>query len=147
MGRTARPVRLRVPSVGIDASVVPTGANANEIIVPPVSRIGWFDGGPRPGEPGRTILIAHIDSLDGPAAFTGLPDVSPGASVTAVSSDGTERSYEVARTLEVAKTDFAADRVYSPTAHSTLVLITCTGSFDPETGYDDNFIAFARPVA
>ncbi len=142
----APPVRVAVPSVGIHASIVPTGAEANEIVVPPVARVGWFDGGPRPGEPGRTILIAHIDSLDGPAAFTGLPDVAEGASVTVVSADGTRSRYRMSRTLEVPKLDFPADRVYAPTAGSTLVLITCTGAFDPDRGYEDNFIAFARPA-
>ena len=80
-GRAARPVRIKMPSVGIDAAIAPTGADANQIVVPPVHRVGWFRGGPRPGEPGRTILIAHIDSLDGPAAFTGLPTVARGARV------------------------------------------------------------------
>ena len=145
--RAARPVRVRVPSVGIDAAVVPTGANANQIVVPPVHRVGWFRGGPRPGEPGRTILIAHIDSLDGPAAFTGLPDVADGARVTVVGSDGAPHRYRISRTVEIPKPQFPADLVYDPTARSTLVLITCTGAFDPDTGYEDNFIAFASPAS
>ncbi len=146
-GRAARPVRIEVPSVGIDAAIAPTGADASQIVVPPVHRVGWFRGGPRPGEPGRTILIAHIDSLDGPAAFTGLPTVASGARVTVVGSDGTPHRYRISRTVEIPKPQFPADLVYDPTSRSTLVLITCTGAFHPDTGYEDNFIAFAGPVS
>ena len=140
----ARPVKVSVPSVGIDAPVVPTGANASGIVVPPVSRVGWFAAGPRPGEPGRTILIAHIDSVDGPAAFTGLPGIAKGAPITVTSAAGWRLRYRVSRTLQIPKPAFPAARVYAPTKRSTLVLITCTGAFHPDTGYEDNFIVLAN---
>jgi Sortase domain len=142
----ARPVEVSVPSVDIDAQVVPTGANASGIVVPPVSQVGWFKDGPRPGEPGRTILIAHIDSVDGPAAFTGLPGVARGATITVTSTAGWRLRYRVSRTLQVPKPEFPAKRVYAPTKRSTLVLVTCTGAFHPDTGYEDNFIVLANQV-
>ncbi len=145
-GGIARPVEVSVPSVDIDAPVVPTGANSSGIVVPPVSRVGWFEDGPRPGDPGRTILIAHIDSVDGPAAFTGLPGVGRGAMITVRSAAGWRLRYRVSRTLQVPKPQFPAKRVYAPTKRSTLVLVTCTGAFHPDTGYEDNFIALANQV-
>jgi len=144
-GRAAEPVRVTVPSVGIDALVRPVGASAGGIEVPPVDRAGWFRGGPRPGEPGRTIVIGHRDSVAGPAIFADLPAVEAGAVVNVSDSRGRSHRYRVIRSLETSKDAFPAEAVYGRTRRSTIALITCGGPFDAASGhYRDNVIVLAR---
>jgi hypothetical protein len=46
----------------------------------------------------------------------------------------------------VNKRDFPRDAVFGRSQRSVLVLVTCGGAFDPDSGYEDNVIVFARPV-
>jgi hypothetical protein len=143
--RAGKPVRVRVPSVGIDAPVRPVGASSGGIEVPPVDRAGWFRAGPRPGEPGRTVVIGHRDSVAGPAVFAQLPVVEAGAVVSVADSRGQSHSYKVIRSLEASKDAFPAELVYGRTRRSTIALITCGGPFDQASGhYRDNIIILAR---
>ena len=63
-----------------------------ELVVPPVDRVGWVRGGPRPGEPGRTVLIGHRDSQSGAAPFAGLASLRPGRAVVTVARDPRTRT-------------------------------------------------------
>jgi hypothetical protein len=144
--RPAEPARVIIPEVGVDASVVPVGATTDGIEVPPVYEAGWYAEGPRPSEPGRAVVLGHLDSLTGPAAFTQVPQARPGADVTVVDQAGVSHEFEVLRSLEVAKSSFPVAEVYGATRRPSLALITCGGDFDPETGYENNVIVFAREL-
>jgi sortase (surface protein transpeptidase) len=135
-----------IPDVGVDASVVPVGATPDGIEVPPVFEAGWYAEGPRPSEPGRAIVLGHLDSLTGPAAFTQIPQARRGSEVTVVDRAGVSHPFQVLRTLEVAKSSFPADEVYGGTRRPSLALITCGGEFNPVTGYENNVIVFAREL-
>ena len=131
-GRQPPPSLVRVRSRSIDVPVVP---------------VGWVRGGPRPGEPGRTVLIGHRDSATGAAPFAALASLRPGARVVTVGG-GSRHRYRVTAIQQTAKSKFPAARVYSSTRGSTLALITCDGVFDERTdSYVDNLIVYAREVA
>jgi sortase (surface protein transpeptidase) len=144
--RPQPPASIAIPELGLETTVVPVGATPDGIRVPPVFEAGWYRSGPRPGEPGRAIVLGHLDSLDGPAAFTQLPGADPGMEVTVADRDGTTYEFRVLRTLEVAKSSFPSEDVYGSSRRPSLVLITCGGDFDPEEGYENNFIVFAREL-
>lgn len=144
--RPAPPARIQIPDVGIDTTVVPVQATADGIEVPPVYEAGWFDAGPRPSEPGRAIVLGHLDSLSGPAAFTQLPQARPGSDVIVTDEAGVTHTFRVLRTLEIPKSSFPAEEVYGTTRRPGLALITCGGTFDSETGYENNVIVFAREL-
>jgi LPXTG-site transpeptidase (sortase) family protein len=145
-GRQPPPTLVRVRSRSIDVPVVPVGVQAGHLVVPPVDRVGWVRGGPRPGEPGRTVLIGHRDSETGAAPFAALASLRRGARVVAVAR-GVRHRYRVTAIQQIAKARFPAARVYSSTRGSTLALITCDGLFDERTdSYVDNLIVYAREV-
>jgi sortase (surface protein transpeptidase) len=144
--RPSPPARIQIPDVGIDTTVVPVEATDDGIAVPPVYEAGWFDEGPRPSEPGRAIVLGHLDSLSGPAAFTQLPQARPGSDVIVTDEAGVTHTFRVLRTLEIAKSSFPADEVYGATRRPGLALITCGGKFDSDTGYENNVIVFAREL-
>jgi sortase (surface protein transpeptidase) len=113
--------------------------------LPPLTRAGWYENGPRPGEPGRTVIIGHLDTRHGPAAFANLPDASRGDQVVVTDAAGRTHGYRVTRAISVPKRYFPASQVFARTAASTLALITCGGRFDRGSGhYQGNVLVFAR---
>src|SRR5205823_1645266 len=69
--RPARPARISIRAVGLAAPVAPVAATRTGIAVPPPGSAGWYEGGPRPGEPGRSVLIGHVDNMAGHLASFG----------------------------------------------------------------------------
>ncbi len=145
----ALPVRLRVPAAGVDTPLEALGRAADKSIALP-SRpelAGWFDGGPRPGQPGPAVIIGHVDWESGPAVFIRLAELEPGATVLVDRADGSTATFRVTRLQQVAKVAFPTDEVYAPDLAPSLRLITCGGSFDRDTGsYRDNVIVYATPA-
>jgi Sortase domain len=139
------PVEVAIPQVGISTRVGPVGASHDRIEAPPVTRAGWYRDGPRPGEPGRTVIIGHLDTRRGPAVFANLPSVSRGDTVVVTDAAGRGHNYRVVRVISVPKHLFRASEVFAPTPASTLALITCGGRFDRRSGhYERNVVVFAR---
>jgi sortase (surface protein transpeptidase) len=144
--RPAEPARLSIPSLGVRADVQRVGSTAIGIEVPQVGRAGWFDEGPRPGEPGRAVMIGHLDSQTGPGLFALLPGVERGTDVSITDADGAVHRFSVVGKAQVTKATFPSAAVYGPSDSPVLVLITCGGPYDPATGYRDNVIVYARAV-
>lgn len=146
-----RPVSLSVPAIRVSAPVTPVGrAKDGSVDVPPLSRhdqTGWYDRGPVPGEPGRAIIVGHVDTKRGPAVFYRLRDLKPGDRIEVTRSDRSVVIFKVDTVEFFDKDNLPADRVYGDTGPSGLRLITCGGEWvGGRTGYADNVIAFASFV-
>jgi sortase (surface protein transpeptidase) len=144
--RPAPPARLAIPALGVEADVQRVTSTTTGIEVPQVGRAGWFDEGPRPGEPGRAVIIGHLDSQTGPGLFALLPGVKPGTDVSVTDDAGTAHHFKVVGKAQVPKATFPSTAVYGAASRPVLVLITCGGPYSPETGYRDNVIVYARSV-
>jgi hypothetical protein len=145
----ALPVRLRIPALHVDSRVERLGLRTDGTIAVPgrTDVAGWYENGPRPGQPGPAVILGHVDSKTGPGIFIGLAGVRPGAVVRVDRSDGTAATFRITRIARVPKVQFPTDLVYAPTLDPTLRLVTCGGSFDRARGsYRDNVIAFADLV-
>ncbi len=142
--RPGLPARVSIPDADVDADIYAAPTTAEGMEVPPADRAGWHDAGPRPGEPGRAVLIGHRDSTTGPAVFAAVPDLDPGSLVTVTDSAGVAHDYRVTRVATAAKDRFPTELVFGPTKASELALVTCGGPFRPGRGYRDNIVAFAR---
>ena len=145
--RPARPTRVEIPEAGLAIEVEPMGARGDRFDLPRPHVVGWYRGGPRPGEPGRAILVGHLDTKTGPAAFARLPEAQPGQSVVIKAADASTLRYRVTDAVRVSKSTFAAASLYGPSRRPGLVLITCGGRFDQRSGhYLDNVVVLAREV-
>jgi hypothetical protein len=145
----AAPVRLRIPALHVDSSVQGLGLQPDGTIAVPkrTDVAGWYERGPRPGQPGPAVILGHVDSHTGPGIFINLSTVRPGTLVRVDLADGSTAMFRVTRVERVSKTRFPTDLVYAPTLDPTLRLVTCGGSFDHSRGsYRDNVIAFADQV-
>ncbi len=146
----ADPVRVQLPSIGVDAPVVPLGLDAAGALEAPdgMAETGWWTGGPEPGEAGPAVVAGHVDSREGAAVFFRLGELRTGDTVTVVRADGSQVEFVVERLERHPKDEFPTDAVYGDTPGPTLRLITCGGDFDRSSGhYLDNVIAYAAPVS
>ncbi len=145
----ARPLRVHVPSIGVNAEMIDLGTNADGTLEVPVdfAQVGWYTGRAVPGAPGPAILAGHVDSYSGPAVFFELADLEPGAIVEIDRTDGLTATYRVVEVFEVDKDSFPTDRVYGPTVGPELRLVTCGGTFDSAArSYESNVIVMAEHV-
>jgi sortase family protein len=142
--RPAEPARLSIPALGVRADVQHVSSTATGIEVPQVGRAGWFDEGPRPGEPGRAVVIGHLDSQTGPGLFALLPGVRAGTDISVTDAAGIVHRFKAVGKAQVPKATFPSSAVYGPSSRPSLVLITCGGPYTPGVGYRDNVLVYAR---
>jgi LPXTG-site transpeptidase (sortase) family protein len=143
----AIPARIRIPAIGVAATVIPLHLNRDQTLQVPknFAETGWFVGGPEPGEAGAAVVAGHVDSKRGPAVFYRLRALVRGDRIRITLKDGTVVRFVVTGTKAVQKKRFPWRLVYKKTPDPTLRLITCDGAFDSSTGhYVDNYIVFAK---
>ncbi|WFE38793.1 class F sortase [Micromonospora sp. WMMD998] len=151
-GTTVPPVRLRIPPIGVTATVDPVGINerTDEFEVPPsVDQVGWYRHGPGlEADAGSVVIAGHVDSAEqGKGAFFRLRELDRGDTLTATGSDGRDRRYRVVAREEYTKTKIPLDRYFARDGSPRLTLITCGGPFDPKTRhYRDNIVVTAVPA-
>ena len=140
------PVRLQVPAAGIDVPLIDLGVAADGTLEVPADyqQVGWFDGGPPPGDVGPAVVAGHVDSRSGPAPFFRLRDLAAGDEVRVTRADGTVVLFHVDGVEQYAKDAFPTATVYGPVPGPALRLVTCGGSFDRSSGhYRDNVVVYA----
>jgi sortase (surface protein transpeptidase) len=143
----APPAQLSIPAIGVQTPLTPLGLGSDGTLQVPSdpSVAGWYALGPRPGEPGASVIAGHVDSWERPAVFYRLGELSPGNLVRIALTDGTLVRFRVYAVREFAKAAFPSSLVYGPTQVPELRLITCGGPWDTQTGhYLDNVVVFAR---
>ena len=142
----ARPVRLTIPKIGLEALVEVVGLTADNAMASPSGpdTVGWYRLGPRPGNKGSAVIDGHSGYADGSAAaFDRLPELSKGDRFFVEDANGRRASFIVRKTQLFAR-DANAAAVFAPTASRRLNLITCTGSFDVAAGtHAQRLVVFA----
>lgn len=128
----ARPTRVAIPSIGVRSSLLELGLQADGTAEVPQDHAlaGWYRNGGRPGLLGPTVLLGHVDPLDGPAVFHRLGDLAPGEVVEVTAAGGGVARYAVDRVEQVAKDEFPTLAVFGATRDDVLRLVTCAGEFD-----------------
>lgn len=146
----ARPARVRVPALDIDAAVVEVGVEPDgEMEIPAdVSTVGWYRWGPAPGDDGSAVIAGHVDSrTQGRGAFFDLRQLEPGDTIEVVYDDGTSRTFAVQGRDVIDKQVVPLDDVFRRDGAPQLTLITCGGDFDYGTRhYRSNVVVVATPT-
>jgi sortase (surface protein transpeptidase) len=145
------PVRILIPSLGVDAPVMLLGQAADgSVQVPPLANhdlAGWYDRSVTPGRDGTAVILGHVDSYAGVSVFYNLRYLTPGAVVKVMRADGSTAAFAVDGVREVAKATFPASQIYGNTRYPGLRLITCGGPFDGATRqYLDNIVVYAHLI-
>ncbi len=144
----SEPVRVRIPSIGVDASTTELGLDGNRLAAPEdPDVVGWFTGAHTPGAAGRAVLNGHLTWNGRNTVFARLPNVAVGAVVEVDRRDGTTARFEITEVATFEKDQFPTAEVYAATEEPTMVLITCGGEYSQsEHYYDSNVIAFATAL-
>lgn len=126
-----------------------TATDGTLILPADPGKVGWWVSGALAGEVfGSVVLAGHIDSRQrGLGFFARLLDAKPGDRIE-LSGHGLRQAYVVRSNREVNKGVLSVRTgVFDPAVSGRLVLITCTGTFDPRTRhYDHNLVVSADPV-
>lgn len=147
----AAPVRLQLPSLGIDNPVIPVGVtDAGDLQIPDdVDEVGWYRFGPVPGSgTGSAVLTGHVDNArQGAGPLSRLGELAAGDRLVVVDETGVSHDFAVLSREEWSKAAVPMDRLFDRGGSARLVLITCGGAFDADTGhYEDNVAITAVPV-
>lgn len=140
--------RVRIPSIRVDAPIIPVGLDSNGWVGAPPPEdpnlAGWFTGAVSPGEKGTAVIVGHVDNKQGPAVFYGLGSLKKGNRIEVGRKDGKTAVFEIYGIEVFAKNNFPGDRVYGSKGTPELRVITCGGGFSKQHGYDGNVVVFAR---
>jgi sortase (surface protein transpeptidase) len=142
----ALPVRLQIPAIDVSTPLVKLGRLPDGSLEVPKDwdTAGWYDKGPRPGQPGPAVILGHVDSKTGPAVFYRLRALQPRDIIRVSLADGRILIFRVQRLERYPKDEFPTQAVYFPTLDRELRLITCGGEFDFAAGsYRDNIVVYA----
>ena len=139
------PESVEIPAIGVDAALVPVGLKPDGAVqTPDFGLAGWYEPGPRPGDRGPAVVLAHVDSkASGPDVFYRLHELKAGARISVRYHDATV-TFSVTRTEQVDKSALPTQRIWGATKRPVLRLITCGGQFDQAAhSYLDNVIVYA----
>ncbi|GAB4058889.1 class F sortase [Catellatospora paridis] len=143
------PVRVKIPSIKVDAVVVTVGTNFDgSLQVPELKHpdlTGWYRYGPSPGERGNAVIVGHVDTrTSGPAVFFQLGSLKPGTKIEVQRLDGSLATFTVDVVKSFPKDEFPAHRVYGATDDMGLRLVTCGPPYDrTDRNYLNNIVVFA----
>jgi sortase A len=142
---TGLPVRLIIPSIGLNSPILGMGVNnKGELDVPngKTQNVGWYSAGAIPGTSGNAVMDAHVF-----AAFKNLKYLTPGSSIYVVTTTGELLHFvtDVAATYKLK--DLSSDKLFGATPNKGLNLITCAGDLTPDhSTYDHRLVVFSRLV-
>jgi hypothetical protein len=140
------PVALTIPAIGVHTILIRLGRTAKGTLQVPRSFTvaGWYDLGPRPGQPGPAVIAGHVDNASGPAVFYRLRELRRGMRIYVWRADDTVVSFVVTGVAMYRKSGFPASEVYGPVISPQLRLITCGGAFDFARGsYLSDVVVYA----
>jgi LPXTG-site transpeptidase (sortase) family protein len=132
----APPLRIVIPSIGVDAPITTKGLDANGVMEAPngPEDVAWYGFTALPGGGSNAVFSAHVDYHGyGPAVFADLKKLKKGDLVEVHTADGTVYRYEVTLSLSYPAETAPFEEIVGPTSREVITLITCAGSFDQAT--------------
>lgn len=131
--RAGLPLRLKIPSINVNAPVEYLGLTADGAMDVPKTpnEVAWFNLGPRPGESGSAVIAGHYGWYDNqPAVFDNLYKLRPGDKIFIENDENIAIAFVVREVKIYDKDDIAADVFFSTDGGSHLNIITCTGAWN-----------------
>ena len=140
------PERLVIPKLKLDVPIESVGLDPDGRMAVPQnpSDAGWYQWGPKPGEPGQAVIDGHLDTATSAAIFWHLNTLKPGDIIQVIDSGHVTKTFQVERLKTFKDATFPINEVFGSTNDSRLNLITCGGTWDIGTkNYSDRLVVFA----
>ena len=140
------PVRLKIPSINVDAPVEYVGLTpdgAMDVPKGPVN-VAWYNLGPRPGENGSAVIAGHYGWKNNiPAVFDNLHKLRKGDKIYIEDEKGANIIFVVREIQIYDKNEDASGVFYSSDGKAHLNFVTCTGVWNKaEKTRSDRLIVF-----
>ena len=130
-----RPVRIGIPRIGVDASIVVMGLDAENYPEVPNSgdEVAWYTFSAPPGQGSNAVFSGHVDwyywGQPGEGVFYHLRELEIGDEITLALEDGSELRYAVTGNVAVSYEDPNVVKVMDPASKDVITLITCGGTW------------------
>jgi len=141
------PVELAMPSLGVEAPVVPVGQDEDGAMAAPSDpdTVAWYEYGPGMGVSGNVVLAGHINWAGRVRAFGYLDRLVKGDPILVTDADGHGYQYVVESTRWVRAEGAPVEEIFAGTGEPVLTLITCGGEYVAATReYLDRLIVRAK---
>jgi LPXTG-site transpeptidase (sortase) family protein len=131
------PVRLVIPAIKVDATIESRGLDSSRNLDTPrdYRNVAWYNLGPRPGQAGNAIINGHVNWWTGDAVFTHLSRLRAGDTIRVFRADGSTVVFKV-EAKQVVDANARLGWLFDPSSSPSLVLITCSGVWNPLTQSD-----------
>lgn len=144
------PIRLAIPSIGVDAAIQQVGINTKGNMAAPnnYSDVGWYKHGTVPGNRGSAVIDGHVDNgLGFAGVFKRLREVAVGDDVFVATQGGKELHFVVSSVEIYPYTRVPLETLFNRSDVPRLNLITCDGVWI-STGrtYDKRLIVYTTLV-
>lgn len=126
--------KVTIGSIGLSSRYVTVGLTSTNAIDVNPTLVGWWNGSSQPGSPGAAFLDGH-----NPGALSKLSRATEGMQITITKASGEVLNYTIVHTETVMLEGInmrAALSVYGG-ASEGLNLMTCAGTYNPNTGTTD----------
>lgn len=144
------PIRIQIPSIGLNADVESVGILGNGLMDVPrsLADAGWLGTSVAPGSLGNAVITGHLDGSEGqPAAFWSLQRLRSGDSIFVTNALGVELQFVVTKIARYDRVDIPLVTMFGPSRQARLNLITCAGPYvRGDGGYRDRLVVYARLV-
>jgi LPXTG-site transpeptidase (sortase) family protein len=140
---------LIIPAIGVRAAIVPEGidntpGDVGNLSAPSTAgQVGWWDGGPAPGQGGVAVITGHrVNDW----AFWRLPELQTGDTIAVIGTNGQTTNWTVSSIQQQLKAELPSS-VWTVGGPPMLALVTCGGTFNSAIGhYNDNVVVWATPA-
>ena len=140
------PLRLKIPSLGVDAAVEYMGLTAAGAMDTPKGpdNVGWYKLGQRPGAIGSAVITGHFGWKNNlPAAFDNVHKLNPGDILYVEDDKGASTTFVVRELRQYGKNDDTKDVFGSSDGRAHLNLITCEGTWNAAAkSYSNRLVVF-----
>lgn len=144
--RVNLPVRLKIPSLNLDATVEQVGVLSNGLMDIPknANDVAWFEPGIRPGEIGSAVIVGHYGWKNkNKPAFDDIHKLQKGDKIYVEDEKGVVITFVVRETRSYDPKANAMEVFISNDGKSHLNLITCEGVWSNILkGYPKRLVVF-----
>lgn len=140
------PVRLKIPSINVDAAIELVGLTSNgEMDIPKgPANVAWFNLGPHPGNIGSAVIAGHygVWKNGAPTVFNDLKKLQPGAKISVEDDKGATISFIMRESRSFDPAADASGVFSSNDGKSHLNLVTCESWDSVSESYSKRLVVF-----
>lgn len=127
----AKPSRIIIPDIGVDAQIESLGLTADNAVDVPKSlwTTAWFNQSSKPGSPGPAMIVGHYSAY-GKAVFANLKKLNPGQKIIVTDDKAQQFTFIVKQKRDWPQAEVPmAELLGNRTSKPRLEIITCGGGY------------------